>query len=48
VRREQVVKRGEWLAQRPHEFEEDTDDGSMCLCGVPASSHHAVEPGDRS
>lgn len=26
----------------PHEFVEDTDDGSMCICGVPALTHDAA------
>lgn len=42
--REPAVRRGAWLAERPHEFEEDVDDGSMCLCGAPAQTHHVVEP----
>lgn len=27
-----------------HPFIEDTDDASMCLCGVPALSHDQVYP----
>lgn len=27
----------------PHEFDEDVNDYSMCMCGVPAMSHWAVE-----
>jgi len=27
----------------PHPFNEDVADGSMCMCGVPAVSHHLVE-----
>lgn len=27
-----------------HEFVEDIDDGSMCICGVPALSHDVVYP----
>lgn len=38
------MTRGEWLADRLHEFEEDVDDASVCLCGVPALTHAAVEP----
>lgn len=34
------------LQQRLHEFEEDVDDGSMCICGVPALGHEVVEPPD--
>ena len=26
-----------------HEFTEDVADGSMCICGVPALTHHLVE-----
>lgn len=28
---------------RSHEFMEDVDDGSMCVCGIPASAHDAWE-----
>lgn len=28
-----------WM-DRPHEFREDVDDYSMCVCGVPADVHH--------
>ena len=28
----------------PHEFDEDVEDGSMCMCGVPALGHEIVEP----
>jgi hypothetical protein len=28
----------------PHEFDEDIEDGSMCMCGVPALMHFLVEP----
>lgn len=45
---EQLMSRGEWLAKRRHEFEEDVDDGSMCVCGVPADSHGCVEPVGRA
>ena len=38
------MKRGEYLARRLHEFEEDVEDYSMCLCGVPAMTHECVEP----
>lgn len=37
---------GERLAMRPHYFREDEDDGSMCVCGVPADTHAVAEPGD--
>jgi hypothetical protein len=30
----------------PHEFNEDVADGSMCMCGVPALTHHLVEGTD--
>lgn len=26
-----------------HRFTEDVDDYSMCVCGVPADSHHLIE-----
>lgn len=29
----------------PHEFSEDVDDYSMCVCGVPGDQHWRVEPG---
>lgn len=38
------MNRGAHLAKRRHEFEEDADDGSMCVCGVPALTHACVEP----
>lgn len=28
----------------PHEFDEDVEDYSMCMCGVPAMVHYFVEP----
>jgi len=31
----------------PHEFREDVDDYSMCVCGVPADVHADVEIGRR-
>jgi hypothetical protein len=33
------AKRDDW-----HEFTEDVDDASMCICGVPALTHDAVFP----
>lgn len=33
------AKRDDW-----HEFTEDVDDASMCVCGVPALTHDAVFP----
>ena len=30
-----------WM-DRPHEFREDADDYSMCVCGVPADVHDRV------
>lgn len=36
-----------WERPRPpavHPFIEDVDDASMCLCGVPASTHDQVYP----
>jgi hypothetical protein len=33
---------------RPHEFDEDVNDGSMCMCGVPALYHHLAEPEESS
>lgn len=29
----------------PHEFDEDVNDASMCMCGVPAIYHDRVFPG---
>ena len=37
-----MSKRATWMDQ-PHEFRENVNDGSMCLCGVPATVHHLVE-----
>lgn len=28
----------------PHDFTEDVDDASMCVCGVPALTHDRVYP----
>jgi hypothetical protein len=28
----------------PHEFDEDINDCSMCMCGIPASYHAAIVP----
>jgi hypothetical protein len=36
------AKRDDW-----HEFTEDVDDASMCICGVPALTHDAVFPPGR-
>ena len=30
---------GKWLAERPHMPQEDVDDMSMCMCGVPMDRH---------
>lgn len=35
-----------WM-DKPHEFREDVDDYSMCRCGVPALTHHLVEPEEK-
>lgn len=32
------MSRPGWM-DRPHEFREDVDDCSMCVCGVPADVH---------
>jgi hypothetical protein len=37
------MSRPAWM-DRPHEFHEDVDDCSMCVCGVPAMHHRVVEP----
>jgi hypothetical protein len=36
------MSRPAWM-DRPHEFREDTDDYSMCRCGVPALTHDQIE-----
>lgn len=35
-------KRPPWMDE-PHEFREDGNDYSMCLCGVPSDYHYAWE-----
>lgn len=36
------MARKPWM-DRPHEFVEDVDDYSMCVCGVPGDVHADVE-----
>lgn len=38
------MTRPAWM-DRPHEFREDVDDASTCVCGVPALTHECMEPG---
>lgn len=36
-------ERDPWGGGQPHEFDEDVDDFSMCMCGIPVLVHPDLE-----